>query len=155
MSLKKGVWWLVIGLLVLAAASRALVWGATDIAIALGVSNLVIGLTIVAIGTSLPELAATIASARKGQHDMAIGNIIGSNIFNLLAVMALPALIFPSDIAAGVLWRDYALMLALTLLLFGMGFRARRGGEINRTIGLVLLLIYTLYMLVLYFSSQG
>ncbi|MDP6165169.1 MAG: calcium/sodium antiporter [Gammaproteobacteria bacterium] len=155
MSLKKGVWWLVIGLLVLAAASRALVWGATDIAIALGVSNLVIGLTIVAIGTSLPELAATIASARKGQHDMAIGNIIGSNIFNLLAVMALPGLIFPSDIAAGVLWRDYALMLALTLLLFGMGFRARRGGEINRTIGLVLLLIYTLYMLVLYFSSQG
>ncbi|MCP4790891.1 MAG: calcium/sodium antiporter, partial [Gammaproteobacteria bacterium] len=77
------------------------------------------------------------------------------NIFNLLAVMALPGLIFPSDIAAGALWRDYALMLALTLLLFGMGFRARRGGEINRTIGLVLLLIYTLYMLVLYFSSQG
>jgi len=155
MSLGRGIFWLVLGLIVLGAGSRILVWGATDIAIGLGVSDLIIGLTVVAIGTSLPELAATIASARKGQHAMAIGNIIGSNIFNLLAVMALPGLIFPAEIAAGALWRDYGLMLTLTLILFGMGFHARRGGEINRTMGLMLLLIYTLYMIVLYLSAQS
>jgi len=155
MTLGRGIFWLVLGLLVLGAGSRILVWGATDIAIKLGVSDLIIGLTVVAIGTSLPELAATIASARKGQHAMAIGNIIGSNMFNLLAVMALPGLIYPAEIAAGALWRDYSLMLALTLILFGMGFRARRGGEINRTMGFMLLLIYTLYMIVLYVSAQS
>ncbi|HCH25532.1 MAG TPA: calcium/sodium antiporter [Oceanospirillaceae bacterium] len=155
MTLGRGIFWLVLGLLVLGAGSRILVWGATDIAIKLGVSDLIIGLTVVAIGTSLPELAATIASARKGQHAMAIGNIIGSNMFNLLAVMALPGLIYPAEIAAGALWRDYSLMLTLTLILFGMGFRARRGGEINRTMGFMLLLIYTLYMIVLYVSAQS
>lgn len=153
MSLGRSIFWLILGLLILGAGSRILVWGATDIAISLGVSDLIIGLTIVAIGTSLPELAASIASARKGQHAMAIGNIIGSNIFNLLAVMALPGLIFPAEISAGALWRDYGLMLVLTLILFGLGFRARRGGEINRTMGFMLLLIYTLYMFVLYLSA--
>ncbi|MDP6968013.1 MAG: calcium/sodium antiporter [Gammaproteobacteria bacterium] len=155
MTLGQSIIWLLIGLVILASGSRILVWGATDIAIGLGVSDLVIGLTIVAFGTSLPELAASIASARKGQHAMAIGNIIGSNIFNLLAVMALPGLIYPASITAGALWRDYGLMLALTLILFGIGFHARKGGTINRLVGLVLLLVYIAYMLLLYYQAQG
>lgn len=154
MPLKQGVLWLVLGLVILAAGSRILVWGATDIAKALGVSDLVIGLTIVAIGTSLPELAASIASARKGQHAMAIGNIIGSNIFNLLAVMALPGLIYPTAIELTAIWRDFGLMLALTFMLFGMGYMARKGGDINRSMGFLLLLVYGMYMLVLYNSAQ-
>ena len=154
MTLVQGIMWLVIGLIILASGSQILVWGATDIAISLGVSDLIIGLTIVAFGTSLPELAASIASALKGHHAMAIGNIIGSNIFNLLAVMALPGLIWPASITDGALWRDYGLMLALTLVLFGISFRARRGGTINRLVGLILLLVYISYMLILYYSAQ-
>ena len=89
----KAVFWLIVGLITLMASSKALVWGATGIATAFGVSDLVIGLTIVAIGTSLPELAASVASALKGHHDIAIGNVIGSNIFNLLAVMPIPGIL--------------------------------------------------------------
>lgn len=155
MALVPGMLWLIIGLIALGFGSRILVWGATDIAVQLGVSDLVIGLTIVAIGTSLPELAASIVSARKGKHAMAIGNIIGSNIFNLLAVMALPGLIYPATISAGALWRDYGLMLGLTLLLFAIGFKARNGGSIQRWMGIGLLCIYILYLYVLYISAQA
>jgi cation:H+ antiporter len=150
-----GLVWLVIGLIALFAGSRMLVWGATNIAAELGVSDLIIGLTIVAIGTSLPELAASIVSARKGQHAMAIGNIIGSNIFNLLAVMAIPGIIYPANIDVAALWRDYGLMLLLTLCLLGLGFHARHGGRINRPIGSLLLLVYILYLLLLYIDAQG
>ena len=115
---QKKAWWLFcIGLVLLIISSRILVWGAQEIAQALGVSELIIGLTVVAVGTSLPELAATIASAIKGHHDIAIGNVVGSNLFNLLAVMAMPALISPSPLVPEVFNRDYLSMTAITLLL--------------------------------------
>lgn len=95
MPLRPALLWLVVGLLLLIANSRVLVWGAVTIAQTLGVSDLVIGLTIVAIGTSLPELAASLIAARKGEHDIAIGNIVGSNMFNLLAVIGIAGAITP------------------------------------------------------------
>jgi cation:H+ antiporter len=153
MSLKIGIMWLVIGLIVLALGSRILVGGAIYIATHLGVSEMIIGLTIIAIGTSLPELAASVMSARKGQHGIALGNIIGSNIFNLLGVMAIPALISPVVIEADSLWRDYGLMLALTLFIFAIGFKARDGGTISRFAGSLLLLVYVMYMLLLYTNA--
>ncbi|WP_461538070.1 calcium/sodium antiporter [Spongorhabdus nitratireducens] len=115
------------GLVLLMASSKLLVWGATTIATQLGVSDLVIGLTIVAIGTSLPELAASVASALKGHHDIALGNVVGSNLFNLLAVMSAPALIAPEALDTAVLWRDFPAMLALTALLFIMARKQRIG----------------------------
>jgi cation:H+ antiporter len=153
MSLKKGIIWLILGLVFLAIGSRILVGGAVHIATALGVSEMIIGLTIIAIGTSLPELAASIMSARKGQHGIALGNVIGSNIFNLLGVMAIPALISPVVIEADALWRDYGLMLLLTLFLLAVGFKARNGGSISRFMGILLLLIYVMYMLLLYTNA--
>ena len=150
MSLKVGIVWLLVGLVLLALGSRILVGGAVYIATLLGVSEMIIGLTIIAIGTSLPELAASIMSARKGQHGIALGNVIGSNIFNLLGVMAIPALISPVVIEADALWRDYGLMLMLTLFILALGFKARRGGHISRPIGGLLLLIYVMYMFLLY-----
>ena len=153
MSLKLGIIWLIVGLVLLALGSRILVGGAIYIATDLGVSKMIIGLTIIAIGTSLPELAASIMSARKGQHGIALGNIIGSNIFNLLGVMAIPALINPVVIEADALWRDYGLMLLLTLFMLALGFKARRGGTISRLMGSLLLLIYVMYMLLLYTNA--
>ena len=153
MSLKLGIIWLIVGLVLLALGSRILVGGAIFIATDLGVSKMIIGLTIIAIGTSLPELAASIMSARKGQHGIALGNILGSNIFNLLGVMAIPALINPVVIEADALWRDYGLMLLLTLFMLALGFKARRGGTISRLMGSLLLLIYVMYMLLLYTNA--
>lgn len=154
MSLKTGIIWLLVGLIALALGSRILVGGAVYIATSLGVSEMIIGLTIIAIGTSLPELAASIMSARKGQHGIALGNIIGSNIFNLLGVMAIPALISPVIIEANALWRDYGLMLLLTLFLLALGFKARHGGAISRIVGSLLLLTYVMYMLLLYTNAK-
>lgn len=153
MSLTVGIVWLIVGLVLLALGSRILVFGAVYIATSLGVSEMIIGLTIIAIGTSLPELSASIMSARKGQHGLAIGNIIGSNIFNLLGVMAIPALITPVVIEADALWRDYGLMLFLTLLLLTLGLKARQGGSISKLMGSILLLIYVMYMLLLYTNA--
>jgi cation:H+ antiporter len=138
--------WLVIGLVVLVLSSRLLVWGAVNIAHDLGVSDLVIGLTIVAVGTSLPELAASVLSALKGEDDMAVGNVIGSNMFNLLAVLGLPGLIAPSVLDPAVLQRDFPVVIALTILLFLMvdGFRGR--GRINRLEGGLLLVCFAGYM---------
>ena len=154
MSLKVGIVWLLVGLALLALGSRILVGGAVYIATSLGVSEMIIGLTIIAIGTSLPELAASIMSARKGQHGIALGNVIGSNIFNLLGVMAIPALISPVVIEADALWRDYGLMLVLTLFMLALGFNARRGGHISRPMGGLLLLIYVMYMFLLYTNAR-
>lgn len=146
MPLKQSIFWVVIGLVLLIASSRALVWGAVSIAQSLGASDLIIGLTIVAVGTSLPELASSIIAARKGEHDMAVGNILGSNLFNTLAVVGLAGAIQPLTIEASVLYRDVGLMLALTcvLFLFGFGFKGRQG-RINRWEGSVLILTYLLY----------
>ncbi len=113
----KAVGLFLLGLAVLLAGSKLLVWGAVDIALALGVSEMIVGLTIVAVGTSLPEMAASIASALKNEHDIAIGNVIGSNIYNLLGVLALPGLLAPTVVDPEVVSRDLPTMLALTLAL--------------------------------------
>jgi len=146
MSTPVALGWTVVGSVALLTSSRTLVWGAVNVATALGVSDLVIGLTVVALGTSLPELAASVTSAWKGEHDIALGNVIGSNIFNLLAVMGAPALIHPGPFERAVLVRDYPTMIGLTLLLFAMayGFRGR-SGHVTRSEGALLLLLYGIY----------
>lgn len=133
-----------IGLTALLIGSKALVWGAVGVATLLGVSELVIGLTIVAIGTSLPELAASIISALKNEHDIAVGNILGSNIFNILAVLAMPGLIQPTHIDAAVLQRDYPFMVALFVMLY-LFSRTGVKGKIGRLAGSSLLLVYVAY----------
>ena len=140
--------WLVVGIVVLIASSRLLVWGAVDIATYFGISDLIIGLTIVAIGTSLPELAATLAAARKKEFDLAVGNIIGSNIFNILGVMALPGLIHPDSFDSEVLTRDYPVMVALTvvLMLFSTSWRKGKTAVLGRVNGVILLAGYIAYM---------
>jgi cation:H+ antiporter len=142
-----------LGLISLLASSRALVWGAANIASAMGISDVVIGLTIVAIGTSLPELAASIASALKGEHDIAIGNVVGSNLYNLLAVLSLPGIISPGPFPAEVLSRDQPMMLGLTISLFimGYGFFGRQG-RINRLEGGILVSAFIAYQALLFFS---
>lgn len=146
MSLKQAIFWLVAGLLLLIVSSRILVWGAVNIAQSFGVSDLIIGLTIVAIGTSLPELASSIAAIRKNQHDLAIGNVIGSNLFNTLAVVGLAGIIHPLEVASEVISRDFMVMGGLTLSLFvlGYGFKGRQG-RINRVEGALLLAVYVGY----------
>jgi len=143
------------GLVLLLISSKLLVWAAINIATVLGISDLIIGLTIVAIGTSLPELAASIACARKGEHDIAIGNIIGSNIFNTLGVLGVAGLIRPTALDAGVLGRDLPLMLILTLLLLIMSYGFRDHGRINRFEGGFLLAIFIGYQVVLYISATS
>ncbi len=146
MSLKVAVLWLIAGLILLLVSSRILVWGAVEIASILGVSDLIIGLTVVALGTSLPELAASIIAARKGEHDIAIGNVVGSNIFNILAVVGIASVIEPiSAIAPEVFYRDWSAMLFTTLLLLAFGYGVRRQGRINRIEGAALLLAYLGY----------
>lgn len=146
------VFWLITGLLLLAGSSRLLVWGATDIATTLGVSELIIGLTIVAIGTSLPELAASVASALKGHTDIALGNIVGSNIFNIAAVMAVPGLLAPIELESIVLLRDYGMTLGLTLLLALLAL-FQKPPNISRVEGGILLTAYAGYLALLYNMS--
>jgi cation:H+ antiporter len=147
MSLKAGVLWLIAGLVLLVVSSRILVYGAVGIAHEFGVSDLIIGLTIVALGTSLPELAASVMAAKKGEHDIAIGNVVGSNMFNILAVIGIAAVIHPmGGVDAAVMERDWLVMLGLTLALFAMayGFKGREG-RINRVEGTILLACYVAY----------
>jgi len=145
--------WTVLGLLVLLGASRLLVWAAVNIAHAFGVSDLVIGLTVVAIGTSLPELAASIVSALKKQPDIAIGNIIGSNIFNLLAVIGLPTVLAPHALDPAVLARDMPAMIGVSIALFAMAYGFRGQGCINRIEGGLLVLSYVAYLTLIYFNN--
>jgi cation:H+ antiporter len=150
MPIRKAILWLVVGLLLLIISSRILVWGAVDLATRFGVSELVIGLTIVAIGTSLPELASSIIAARKGEHDLALGNILGSNLFNTLAVVGIAGTIAPMAVADEVLMRDIPVMVGLTLALFVLGYGFRGPGRINRLEGAGLLAVfigYTVYLL--------
>jgi cation:H+ antiporter len=152
MSTPRALLWLVIGLVVLVASSRILVWGAVSIAQGLGISDLIIGLTIVAIGTSLPELASSLIAVRKGEHDIVLGNIVGSNLFNTLAVVGIASAIQPLAVPAEALYRDVPVMAALTVALLAMsfGFRGpRRINRINRIEGGALLLCYCAYNLVL------
>lgn len=146
MPMKNAIIWLIIGLILLVVSSRLLVWGAVTIAQSLGVSDLVIGLTIVAIGTSLPELASALAAVRKNEHDLILGNILGSGIFNTLAVVGLAAVIQPLSVDAEVLYRDWTLMLALTVGLLVMGFGLTGWRKvISRFDGSILLLVYVAY----------
>lgn len=138
---------LIVGLLVLIGSSRALVWGAVGIAHRFGVSDLIIGLTIVAVGTSLPELASSVMAVRKGEHDLAIGNVIGSNLFNTLAVVGLAAVIHPMEVSSEVLKRDVAVMASMTVLMLvlGLGWKGRQG-RINRFEGGMLVSSYAAYL---------
>ncbi len=146
MPLKSAVIWLVVGLVLLIASSRILVWGAVTIAQSLGISDLIIGLTIVAIGTSLPELASALAAVKKNEHDLILGNILGSGIFNTLAVVGLAAVIEPLSVAPEVLYRDWTLMFGLTLALLVMGFGLTGWRKlISRVDGALLLLVYVGY----------
>lgn len=143
---RKAAWsWLVVGLVVLVLASRLLVWGAVEIASALGWSELVIGLTVVAIGTSAPELASSIAAARKGENDLALGNIIGSNMFNTLGVLGVAGLIAPAAVGSEVLTRDLPVVLILTAALVMFAVWPLGRGKINRGEGAVLLVAFAGY----------
>ncbi|GGB85701.1 sodium:calcium antiporter [Marinobacterium zhoushanense] len=145
MPLKTALLWLFFGLLLLVVSSRILVWGAVEIATALGVSDLIIGLTVVAIGTSLPELASSIVAVRKNEHDLALGNVIGSNLFNTLAVVGIAGAIQPLVVDPEVLYRDWMVMAALTFSLFILGYGIRKAGHINRLEGGLLTLVYVGY----------
>lgn len=136
---------LIVGLAGLLAGARLLVWGAVSMAQSLGVSDLVIGLTVVALGTSLPELATSVAGALKDEPDIAIGNVIGSNMFNLLAVLGLSGLIRPGAVPLGVFDRDLPVMLALTAALYLMAAGLRGPGRIGRWEGVVLLAAFGTY----------
>jgi len=147
LSLKAGIIWLIVGIVLLIASSRLLVWGAVGVAQEFGVSDLIIGLTIVALGTSLPELAASVVAARKGEHDIAIGNVVGSNMFNLLAVIGIATVISPmNNIPIEVLQRDWIIMFLLTIILLVMAYSFKnKEGVITRVEGLILVACYMAY----------
>jgi cation:H+ antiporter len=142
---RRALLWVGLGLAGLIVSSRALVWGAVQIAHALGVSDLLIGLTIVAVGTSLPELASSIAAIRKNEHDIALGNILGSNLFNTLMVVGVAALVHPLTAPPEVFARDLPVMGALTVALFAIGYDSRGQGRISRAKGALLLAAYLGY----------
>lgn len=141
----KALVWVVVGLVLLIVSSRLLVWGAVEIASGLGVSDLVIGLTIVAVGTSLPEFAASLSAARKGQSDLALGNILGSNLFNTLAVVGIAGVISPTSVPPEILHRDMAVLGLLTVGLLVVCFNVKGTGIINRYEGTLLLVSYVGY----------
>ncbi|MBP6682078.1 MAG: calcium/sodium antiporter [Halioglobus sp.] len=158
MPLGRALFWIVVGLVLLIVSSRMLVWGAVEIAHHFGVGDLIIGLTVIAVGTSLPELAATIIAARKGEHDIALGNVLGSNLFNTLAVVGIAGLISPMSVGPEVLMRDISVMAGLTLSLFVMGIgRDGKLGRINRLEAACLVacyLGYTAYLVNTVFMQQ-
>ena len=153
MQMPAAIGWLLLGLVVLVGSSKLLVWGASGIAATLGVSDLVIGLTIVALGTSLPELAASIASLKKGNPDLAVGNVIGSNLFNSLAVIGLPAVLTSFSVEASARSRDLLVVIGLTLLLLLMSrFPGAVPRHLTRAKGIVLFLAFVIYQLYLYYG---
>lgn len=134
-----------LGLAALLAGANALVWGAGKAAGALGISDVVIGLTVVAIGTSLPELAVSVVSARKGEHGLAVGNVIGSNAFNLLAVIGVAAVIHPADLAPEVVRVHLPVMVAFTLVFFVIAYNRPEEIRIGRVSGAALLAAFCVY----------
>jgi cation:H+ antiporter len=143
--------WTLLGLVLLIVSSRTRVWGAVRFAEGFGVSELVIGLTVVAVGTSLPELASSIAALRRGEHELALGNIIGSNLFNTTAVVGIATSIAPAELPPAVIWRDMPMMLAMTVALILVAYPFRRAeGRILRSEGALLLTAwigYTAYLI--------
>jgi len=156
MPIGRAVFRLVLGLVLLIASSRLLLWGAVKIAHSLGVSDLIIGLTIVATGTSLPELASSVLAARRGEPDIAVGNILGSNLFNTLAVVGIAGTVNAMRFQRAVLVRDIPVMTGLTVSLFIIcyGFKGRPG-QINRIEGAMLLTVFTVYTLFLILTARG
>lgn len=150
---RKAVLLLTFGLLTMIISSYLLIWGATKIARTLGVSELIIGLTIIAIGSSLPELATSVVSALKKHHDIALGNIVGSNIFNLLVVMAVPGLVAPVMIDPAAFHRDVPVMTAITALLLILALAGRKRQMIGQRAGILLVACYFSYTLLLYLQS--
>jgi cation:H+ antiporter len=155
MSMGLGLLWFLVGLITLIISAEILVWGAKTTALRLGVSPLVIGLTIVAVGTSLPELAASVVSALKNHHDIAIGNVIGSNMFNLLLVMGIPATISPIVMEPEVFSRDYLSMASISLVLGALMlisyFKSdKTEGRLGRIGGSLLLMLYVGYYYLLF-----
>ncbi|EAR10149.1 calcium/sodium antiporter [Reinekea blandensis] len=146
MSTVSALVWFAIGLGVLIVSARVLVWGAVGIADMFQISEAVIGATIIAVGTSLPELAASVASALKKHHDIAIGNVLGSNIFNILAVLSVPGLIAPGAFDAEVFNLHYLFMLAISACLFFCLIALGRSGKpMGRYIGTVFVLMYATF----------
>jgi cation:H+ antiporter len=155
MPIRRAIFWLVVGLILLIASSRILVWGAVEIAHGFGVSDLIVGLTIVAVGTSLPELASSIIAARRKEHDIALGNVLGSNLFNTLAVVGIAGIIHPLAVEPEVLSRDILVMAVLTVSLFAIGYGFRGPGRINRIEGAALLACYVGYTVYLVSTVFG
>ncbi len=144
-TIKTHIVWLLTGLLLLVASSRMLVWGAVEVATFFGVSDTIIGLTVIAIGTSLPELASSLIAVKKGEHDLALGNVIGSNMFNTLAVVGIAGTIQPMTVNADFLYRDVVVMLAATVALFVFCIGYKRQGRLNRVEGGAFLAAYAIY----------
>lgn len=142
------IFWVIVGMALLPLSAHFMVSSAVNIAKYLGMSDLVIGLTIIAVGTSLPELAASVAGVLKGEDDLALGNIIGSNIFNILAVLAMPGLIAPGIVDQSVAGRDMFIMLGLTLILLVFSFSLKGQRKINRIEGGALLLSFIVYQII-------
>lgn len=153
MPTKAAVIWLTVGGIVLPLSSTFLVEGAITVARALEVSEAVIGLTIVALGTSLPELAASVTSALRREDDLAIGNIIGSNMFNILGVLGLAATIKPVAVDPLMLRQDFPVMFIFTVLLFFMAYGFRGPGRIRRRSGALLLLMYIVYQVTVWVTA--
>lgn len=156
-NIKVAVFWLTVGLLGLLVSAEITVWGAKSIASYFNVSDLIIGLTVIAIGTSLPELAASVMSALRGHHDIALGNIFGSNLFNILLVMTTAGAISPMTLPNSVFARDYAALAGMTILMVGIVFislakaeRQNKSPNISRMFGVVLLLAYCGYYIILW-----
>ena len=144
-SLPKSIFLIIFGLVLLVSSSRALVWAAKDIATALGVSELIIGLTIIALGTSLPELAASVSAARKNEHGVAFGNVVGSNLFNTMCVVGIASAITPVAVDPKILTRDLPAVALVTLFLFIFGIRKK----IDRVSGIFLVVLYIAYTILL------
>lgn len=144
-SIKKSYLYLGFGLILLIGSSRLLVFGAVGLASAFGVSDIIIGLTVVAIGTSLPELASSIIAARKGESDIALGNVLGSNLFNTLAVVGIAGVVNPISIDNEIFYRDLTTMSVLTVSLFIFGYGFKKQGRINRVEGGLLVASYFAY----------
>ncbi|WP_040725993.1 calcium/sodium antiporter [Thiomicrorhabdus sp. Kp2] len=155
LSKEKALAYLLGGLVILMISAKMMVSGAESIAHFFEVPDVVIGLTIIAIGTSLPELAAAIAAARKNEADLMIGNILGSNLFNILAVLAVPALLAPAALDKDVLNIDIPIMLGFTLLMLLMAIPRKGGAVIYKTKGFLLVSLFVAYLILLYFRSTA
>jgi cation:H+ antiporter len=155
--LRLALTYLVFGLIMLVISSRIMVWGGVEIATRLGISDLIIGLTIVAIGTSLPELASSIVAVRKKEYDLALGNVIGSNMFNTSIVIGIAGTISPTMLEPDILSRDLPVLMVMTAVLFTTcyGFRSDGPGRVNRWEGVLLLFGYLVYNITLALTAAS